>query len=312
MSRKKAEEEPEKKELSPEAAALVDRFVEYLLVERGLSPRTVDAYGADLTLYLHHLGSTPPDQARSGHIVAFAKKERERGVGPRSMARRRSAVRTFYKMCIQEGLAAIDPFEKLDSPKLWRSLPKTLSADDMTALLSVPEPETAGAMRDRAILEMLYGSGLRVSEVCDLKVSGVDFTVGFIRAIGKGSKERIIPLGNRAREALESWLTYGRGELAGHKRTDHLFLNRFGNRLSRQTVWKVVKEACRRAGLPEEASPHTLRHSFATHLLEGGADLRSLQMMLGHSDLSTTQIYTHVSRTRLRDLVKKHHPRGRA
>ena len=296
--------------LPEEATRLLDLFVEHLLVERGLSPRTVEAYAADLSLFFSSLGKLPPLEVKVAQIINFAKSERGRGVGPRSMARRQSALRTFYKMCAREGMLREDPLERMDSPKLWRSLPKSLGVEEMKALLDVPEPETPNGLRDRAILEVLYGSGLRVSEVCDLTLPSVDFNVGFMRVMGKGSKERVVPLGARARQALEAYLEYGRPALVAGKRTEALFLNRFGRRLSRQSVWKTVKEGCRRAGLPEDASPHTLRHSFATHLLEGGADLRALQMMLGHADLSTTQIYTHVSRSRLRDLVKKHHPRG--
>lgn len=298
----------------PESATrLLDRFVEHLLVERGLSPRTVDAYAVDLRNFLNFLivaRKTDHAAAKAADVIAYAKAERERGVTPRSTARRMSALRTFYKMCLRENEVKENPLERIESPKLWRNLPKTISAPDIEALLSVPEPDTPAGLRDGAILEVLYGSGLRVSEVCDLKTSSIDFTVGFIRTIGKGSKERIVPLGQSAKKAVEDYLEYARPALAGAKRVEFLFLNRFGKRLSRQSVWKVVKASLARAGLPPDASPHTLRHSFATHLLEGGADLRSLQMMLGHSDLSTTQIYTHVSRGRLAETVRKHHPRG--
>lgn len=294
-------------------ARLVDRFGEYLIVERGLSPRTVEAYTADLgnfLLFLDGLGSSF-DRAKAADVIAFARGERERGVSARSTARRVSALRTFYKMLQRDGDVSESPLERMESPKLWRTLPETLSAPDVSALLSVPDPDTPSAMRDRAILEILYSSGLRVSEACDLKLSSIDFNVGFIRTMGKGAKERVVPLGQTAKKAVEDYIEFARDGLSGGKRSDLLFLNRFGKRLSRQSVWKVVKAALARAGLPSDASPHTLRHSFASHLLEGGADLRSLQMMLGHSDLSTTQIYTHVSRGRLAETVRKHHPRGR-
>ena len=299
--------------LSPRSEQAVDLFVEYLLVERGLSARTVDAYRADLRAFLESLEKSGRDYgtgAKTADVIEFARVQREKGVGPRSLARKLSALRTFYKMCAREKLSDANPLERMDSPKLWRSLPKTLTAEGARRLVEVPDPDSPGGMRDRAMLEVLYGSGLRVSEVCDLKLSSVDFTVGFIRTLGKGSKERVVPLGKRAREAMEAYLLHGRPSLVARAKEDGFFLNRFGKRISRQSVWKIVKEASARAGLPPDTSPHTLRHSFATHLLEGGADLRSLQMMLGHSDLATTQIYTHVSRGRLRDLVRKHHPRG--
>lgn len=300
--------------LPPEDAALVDRFSDYLLVERGLSLRTAESYRGDLEaflLFLPSLGKSFSDEVKTAEIVAFAKAQRDNGVGPRSLARRFSALKTFYRMCLEEGLAKTNPFLKLDSPKLWETLPKTLTPSQAKALVEVEAHDTPAGLRDRALLEILYGSGLRVSEVCDLTLNSVDFNVGFIKAVGKGSKERIVPLGHSAKKALEEYLSFARPDLSGAANSDFLFLNRFGQRLSRQSVWKTVKASCLRAGIPANTSPHTLRHSFATHLLEGGADLRSLQMMLGHSDLSTTQIYTHVSKVHLKEMVKKHHPRGR-
>lgn len=304
------ENEPE---LSPEDARLVELFSEHLLVERGLSPKTAEAYRSDLSGFLKSLalsGKNFSGGVKTADIIEFARRERERNVGARSLARKMSALRTFYKMCIRERIVTEDPLERMDSPRLWRSLPKTLTADGAKKLVEVPEPDSPAGMRDRAILEILYGSGLRVSEVCDLKTSSVDFNVGFVKAVGKGSKERVVPLGKRAFEALRAYIDFGRPHFEPSSREDALFLNRFGKKISRQSLWKTVKAASLRAGLPPETSPHTLRHSFATHLLEGGADLRSLQMMLGHADLQTTQIYTHVSRGRLKDLVRKHHPRG--
>jgi integrase/recombinase XerD len=303
---------PSEEVLPEPSARLVDFLVEYLLVERGLSPHTVEAYARDVAAFARSLAAhgRTLDRAKGADVIAFIREERERGVAARSSARRISALRTFYRLLVREGRAAENPLERLDSPKLWRALPRTLTREQAQSLVEVSEPESAGGLRDRAILEILYGTGLRVSEVCDLTLDSLDFTVGFIRTMGKGSKERVVPLGNRARQALESYLEQGRTRLVGGRRSDFVFLNRFGGRLSRQSVWKIVKEACRRAGVSPDTSPHTLRHSFASHLLEGGADLRSLQMMLGHADLSTTQIYTHISRSHLRKLVREHHPRG--
>lgn len=291
---------------------LIDRLVEYLLVERGLSHHTVDAYARDVRLFSKHLSNTGKGlvKATAAQVVEFIRAERGRGIGARTVARRISALKTLYKLLMRDGLAKANPLERLDSPKLWQTLPRTLTAEQAKALVEVPEPDTPQGVRDRAILETLYGMGLRVSEVCGLKLSSLDFTVGFVRTLGKGSKERLVPMGGSAREAIEAYLETGRPALAKGRPGEFLFLNRFGKGLSRQSVWKLVKSSCTRAGLPESTSPHTLRHCFASHMLDAGADLRSLQMMLGHSDLSTTQIYTHVSRSKLREVVRNHHPRG--
>ncbi len=290
----------------------IDRLLEYLLVERGLSPNTVDAYARDVRLFAIHLAGTGGTiaAANGAGVVEFIRRERKRGIAARTVARRISALKTLYKVLLRDGTVKANPLERLDSPKLWRTLPRTLSEEEAKALVEVPDGDTPKGLRDRAILEVLYGMGLRVTEVCDLKLSGLDFSVGFVRTMGKGSKERLVPLGARAREAIEEYLASGRPAFAKGKPGEYLFLNRFGKRFSRQSVWKLVKSSCVRAGLPTDTSPHTLRHCFASHMLEAGADLRSLQMMLGHSDLSTTQIYTHVSRSKLREVVRLHHPRG--
>lgn len=294
------------------AASFIDPFLEHLLVERGLSAHTVEAYGRDLRAFDDFLAPSGValDAAAARDVIAFVKAGRDRELTARTVARRLSALRTFYRFCLRERRVTENPLERLDSPKLWRSLPRTLTRAEAEALVEVPDSAAPQGLRDRAILETLYAAGLRVSEICDLTLGGVDLNMGFLRTMGKGSKERVVPLGKRARDALDEYLKAGRPRLVGQARTDHVFLNRFGRRLSRQTVWKLVKGSCRRAGLPEDTSPHTLRHSFASHMLEGGADLRSLQMMLGHADLATTQIYTHISRGHLRSLVRKHHPRG--
>ncbi|TAL15687.1 site-specific tyrosine recombinase XerD [bacterium] len=293
---------------------LLDFFLNYLIVERSLSKNTVDAYARDLRAFFTALkksGNIPPEKAQARDVMDFLKSESLRGIEPRSMARRMSALRTFYKVLIREGITDKSPMERLESLRQWRSLPKTLTREQAEALVESPEGSTPKGLRDRAMLELLYGAGLRVSEICSLRIAGVELNAGFIRTMGKGSKERVVPIGKRAKEAIELYLAGGRPAFAKGKRaTDVLFLNRFGKAISRQSAWKLVKEGCRRAGIPGDTSPHTLRHSFASHLLEGGADLRSLQMMLGHADLSTTQIYTHLSRDHLRTMVKKHHPRG--
>lgn len=291
----------------------LDFFLEYLVVERGLSKATVEAYARDVNGFLSHLekrGVGDPAKATGADALEYMKAQRGRGCSSRTLARRLSALRTFYKALIREGRAETNPLERFDSPGMWKKLPVTLTREQAEALVEVDAAAGPGSLRDKAILEVLYSTGLRVSEISDLTFTQLDLNIGFLRPMGKGAKERLVPLGSRAKEALEEYLKHGRHLLAKKSKDKHVFLNRFGKRISRQSIWKLVKAASKRAGLPEGTSPHTLRHSFATHLLEGGADLRSLQMMLGHSDLSTTQVYTHVTRDRLKDMVRKHHPRG--
>jgi integrase/recombinase XerD len=288
-------------------------FLDHILVERGLSRNTVDAYGRDVGAFLAFLaGAGCPDPSRAGgrEVLGWLKAQRTQGLSPRTGARRVSALRSFYRFLVAEGLAPASPLARLESPKLWKTLPRTLSPEETRAVVETPRPDGPQGLRDRAILELLYASGLRVSEVSDLTLDRVELAAGYVRPVGKGSKERVVPVGGRALEALREYLEEGRPLLLKGRRNPHVFLNRFGRRLSRQSLWKLVKAASRAAGVSAETSPHTLRHSFATHLLEGGADLRSVQMMLGHADLATTQVYTHVTRKRLIELVRKHHPRG--
>ncbi len=290
----------------------IDLFLDHLLVEKGLSGHTVEAYARDLQAFCGHLEGRGlgPGEAAGRDVLAFLKAQRQRGLSPRTQSRRVSTLRGFYRFLVREKLVAASPMTRLESPRTWKTLPKTLTRDQARALVDLPRGQDPQGLRDRAILECLYATGLRVSEVSALTLDQVDLSVGYVRTVGKGSKERVVPVGTRAQEALGDYLENGRPLLLKGRRNAHVFLNRFGRRLSRQSIWKLVKASCRRAGIPEDTSPHTLRHSFASHLLEGGADLRSLQMMLGHADLATTQIYTHVTREHLRELVKKHHPRG--
>ncbi|GAB4269033.1 MAG: site-specific tyrosine recombinase XerD [Deferrisomatales bacterium] len=292
----------------------LDRFVDHLLVERGLARNTVDAYARDVAAFEAYLRTQGREAdlttATARDVLGFLKQQRSRGLSARTAARRISSLRGLYRFLLREGMAQGNPLARLESPRLWRTLPVTLSEEQARALVEVPAEPGPQGLRDRAILELLYATGLRVSEASGLTLDQLDLAVGYVRTVGKGSKERVVPLGRRAQETVTRYLEEGRPALLRGGRSPHVFLNRFGRRLSRQWVWKLVKAACRRAGVPEETSPHTLRHSFATHLLEGGADLRSVQMMLGHADLSTTQIYTHVTGKRLRELVRRHHPRG--
>ncbi|NOY45647.1 MAG: site-specific tyrosine recombinase XerD [Deltaproteobacteria bacterium] len=295
-------------------APWLDAFLDHLAVERGLSPRTVEAYARDLGRFQTFLEARGQDLtgAAGTDVVAFLRAEKRRGVSGRTLARRVSALRGFFRFLSREGAVLRDPTARLASPKAWRTLPHALSPQDAAALVEGPRGEDPLALRDRAILELLYGSGLRVSELCDLTLGFVDLSMGYVRVVGKGSKERVVPLGERAAEALGAYLDRARPRLLrGRKRCDAVFVSRLGRRMSRQSVWNLVKKRCLEAGVPPSTSPHTLRHSFATHLLEGGADLRSVQMMLGHADLATTQVYTHVTRRRLAELVRRHHPRSR-
>ena len=294
--------------------ALLDVFLDHLLVERGLSGNTLDAYGRDLRRFETFVSrrGVPLVAASGADVLAFLKQQRISGRSARTVARRLSSLRGFYRYLLRERIVAANPLARLESPRLWKTLPRMLTRQQAEALVQAPTADGEGprALRDRALLEVLYATGLRVSEVSNLRLSEIDLSVGYVRTVGKGAKERIVPMGSRAQETLAAYLELGRPRLCRGGASPHVFLNRFGRRLSRQSIWGLVKASCRRAGLPAETSPHTLRHSFATHLLEGGADLRSLQLMLGHADLATTQIYTHVTRERLRELVRKHHPRG--
>ncbi len=290
---------------------LLDLFFDHLLVEKGLAKNTLDAYGRDLRAFLA-TGPGPLAVVTGREVLAFLKAQRGRGLTARTVARRVSALRTFYRFLVREGLAVADPTARLEGQRLWQTLPRTLTRADAAALVGGAAPgDDPQGLRDRAILELLYGSGLRVSEVSALTLERLDLTVGYVRPLGKGTKERVVPVGRTAQEALAAYLDRGRPLLLKGRRNPAVFLNRSGRRLSRQSIWKLVKAACRRVGLPEDPSPHTLRHCFASHLLEGGADLRSVQLMLGHAELGTTQVYTHVGEQRLRDVVRTRHPRGR-
>jgi integrase/recombinase XerD len=215
----------------------------------------------------------------------------------------------FYKFLVRERILKTDPTGQLDSPKLWKKIPEVLTVNEVEALIRQPDSRTAQGIRDKAVLETLYATGMRVSELVNLKVDNVNFDVGFVRCIGKGNKERIIPLGSKAVGCIKKYLAAGRKKFLGRKESEYLFISRLGKKISRQSFWKLVRKYTRQARIKKTIKPHTLRHSFATHLLERGADLRSVQEMLGHSDISTTQIYTHVNKERLKAIHKMFHPR---
>lgn len=292
---------------------VVDRFLSHLAVERGLSRNTLDAYSRDLLRFLEFLEDkgirdlqwvSPPD------IQRFLVSLRSRPLSPRSVARHLASVRSFFRFLVRERHMPMNPTAPLQSPRLPRSLPKTLGHSEVEALLTQPAGEGPLELRDRAMLELIYATGMRVSELVGLDLPQVAFITGTVQVRGKGGKERVVPVGEYAMEAFRFYLDRGRPHLLKGRRTQAVFLNRSGRRLTRQGFWKILRSHARRAGVSGKVTPHMFRHSFATHLLEGGADLRAIQDMLGHADISTTQIYTHVVRSRLKEIHRKYHPRG--
>jgi integrase/recombinase XerD len=301
-------------------ATSVGRFIDYLSVERGLSRNTLDAYRRDLRRYGSYLaerGIDDPAEAGERDIAGFvahlSSSEYRPGQGyrPSSVARALAAVRSFHRFLVMEGEASADPAEGVARPRVPRNLPRPLSVEEVAALVAAPGDDGPVALRDRAILETLYGAGLRISELVALDVDDVDLDEGSVRAVGKGSKERIVPLGRYAVRALQAYLTRTRPSLTGPRSRGAMFLNRRGGRLTRQGCTNIIKATARRAGIRKRVTPHMLRHSFATHLLEGGADVRVVQELLGHASLATTQIYTLVTKDRLRDVYFTSHPRAR-
>jgi integrase/recombinase XerD len=296
--------------------ALIALFMNYIKVEKGLAANTLSAYDRDLRKFERfaekhglHLEALNRD-----HVVDFLGDLYRQGLDSRTVARHLVSIRNLFRFALAEGALSADPTLNLESPKVRRSLPSYLRMEDVDRLLNQPDPSTPQGLRDRAILEVLYSTGLRVSELVHLKVSDLEMRMGCLRCIGKGDKERLVPVGRKALAAVQAYLGKSRplllrGREAG-KTTPWLFVNRSGNRLSRVGIWRLLTAHGQRAGIRARLSPHKLRHSFATHLLERGADLRSVQLMLGHADISTTQIYTHVMEERLKQVYKAHHPRA--
>jgi integrase/recombinase XerD len=292
----------------------IDRFLDHLKVERNLSPHTLESYARDLRQLAEHLGKAgvgEVDGVTPAHLGAF-QLARSKSVASRSRARALSAFRGFFRFLRGERLLELDPTAALDGPRLERRLPRVFSVEEIDRLLAAPDRKTPRGLRDAAMIETLYATGLRVSELCRLDLAGLDLQHGFLRAMGKGRKERLVPLGQAAVELLGEWLERGRGAFvrARGRASDAVFLSRLGRAMTRQAFWQILGRYAREAGIKGPLSPHKLRHSFATHLLERGADLRAVQAMLGHADISTTQVYTQVSRARLLDLYKKFHPRA--
>ena len=289
---------------------LVHDFLEHLTVEKGLSENTIAAYQRDLGRYLRFLGTIRQEEVRESDVLSFLQHLSETGLSSRTQARSLAAVRGYHLYLMREGRAAADPTVNLETPRGWVRLPKTLTADEVESLLDQPDARTALGWRDKAMLELLYATGLRVSELVGIKVQDIELERGHVTVIGKGSKERVVPIGEAAADAVKEYLERGRPVLLRGKESEALFISSHRRQISRQMFWERIKLYARTAGITRNISPHTLRHSFATHLLDNGADLRAVQAMLGHADISTTQIYTHVSRERLRQVHEKHHPRG--
>ncbi len=291
---------------------LIDSFLDYLSVERGLAKNTIIAYREDLNIYLNFMikrGISALSKITKNDIIEFMLSEKDKGVSPTSISRRLAAIRMFHRFLARERVLKDDPTTLIDSPKLWKKVPDTLSLNEVEALISQPDPRFRQGARDKAILETLYATGMRVSESTDLKVNNVNLDIGFLRCIGKGNKERVIPLGKKAIHSINRYLEFSRPYFLKGKTSEFLFVNRSGNKLSRQSIWKLIKQYAKEAKIRKVIKVHTLRHSFATHLLERGADLRSVQEMLGHSNISTTQIYTHIDKERLKTIHKMFHPR---
>jgi integrase/recombinase XerD len=291
---------------------LIARFLDAVWMERGLSSNTLAAYRADLVALHRWLSARQVTLAQTGRadLMAFIAARVQGGSRPRSTARQLSSFRRFFRYLIRDGGLREDPTAQIAMPKIGRSLPRSLSEAEVEALLGAPVVSDPLGYRDRTMLEVLYATGLRVSELVSLKLGQVNMNQGVTRVLGKGNRERLIPLGEEAVRWLRAFVNGARNDILLDRSTDYLFPTRRGDRMTRQAFWHIIKRYARKAGVDRELSPHTLRHAFATHLLNHGADLRVVQMLLGHSDLSTTQIYTHVARERMKELHSQHHPRG--
>ncbi|HET9707432.1 MAG TPA: site-specific tyrosine recombinase XerD [Gemmatimonadales bacterium] len=291
----------------------LEQFRDYLALEAGHSKHTVESYLRDVQRFATHAtehGSKTPDDVTPAALREFVYALKDAGLAPSSIHRQISALRTYYRFLVGEGHARTNPTERLESPKRWRSLPTVLTVPEIDRLLAAPNPDEALGSRDRALLELGYATGGRVSELVGLKPSDLFFEEGIARLFGKGSKQRLVPVGRRALGAVALYARSVRPTLDKGRSKGVLFLNARGGPLTRVGAWGIIKNAARRAGLTKRVTPHTLRHTFATHLLEGGADLRAVQEMLGHADLVTTQLYTHVDRDYLRSVHRKFHPRA--
>ena len=298
--------------MASEMQAQIAGFLSYLRVERGLAQNTVEAYSRDLEKFQQFLQKSGWNFADAGPtgIRKFLLWLEQQELEGRTIARQIVSLRNFYRYLRRESLVPSNPTENLESPRIWKVLPKYLSLEEVEKLLAQPSAETPLEIRGRAMLEMLYGTGLRVSELASLRVADMNLEAGYVCTLGKGNKQRIVPVGRAAIAAVEKYCAGSRARLLGSGLSPYLFVSRRGSRLTRQGVWLLLSRYGKLAGIRKRITPHLLRHSFATHMLARGADLRSLQMMLGHSDISTTQIYTHVATARLQEVYQRHHPRA--
>ncbi len=300
-------------QLSLDQQQLIELFIDALWMERGLSDNTLAAYKADLaslSAWLYRQSSMGLLEANNRDLLDYLAYRVQQKTSSRSTARMLSSIRRFYRYQLREKCIVEDPTARIEAPKIGRSLPSALSESEVDALLDAPDTQRPNELRDRAMLEVMYASGLRVTELIGLQQSQINLRQGVARIFGKGSKERIVPLGEESIEWLQLYFSQARPSLAKGAASETLFISSRGTQVTRQTFWYAIKRYAQRAGISKKLSPHTLRHSFATHLLNNGADLRVVQMLLGHSDLSTTQIYTHIAKARLQALHAKHHPRG--
>jgi integrase/recombinase XerD len=292
--------------------AHIDQFLDYLLLERGLAKNTLSSYARDLNKFASFLGKRRIqsfENVKKSDITDFMLFQRDRGLSPNSIARGLAAMKVFFRFLAREGFLKNDIASVIETPKLWKHLPESLSPGEVDKLLAAPELRDWMGIRDKACLELMYATGFRVSELVNLNVQDVNLDLGVIKCVGKGSKERIVPLGKKAKAAVKRYIDKARPRLIKSNTKGGLFLSRLGRKMSRQMLWKIIKRYARKARVSKDIKPHTLRHSFATHLLERGADLRIVQELLGHSNISTTQIYTHINKERLKSIHRKFHPR---
>ena len=289
---------------------LLKRYLDYLMIEKGLARNTLESYERDLRRYLLFMKTKSPADITQSDVVSFMTWLSSSGISTPSAARNLAAIRGFHKFLMTDGIVNKDPTITIETPRGWKRLPKTLSSVDVESLINQPDTSTLIGKRDRAMLELLYATGLRVSELVGLRLPQINLERGFLSVMGKGSKERLVPMGEPAIHAIKKYISTSRPKMLGGRESDVLFISSQRRGITRQMFWERIKLYTLKAGIRTNISPHTLRHSFATHLLDNGADLRAVQAMLGHSDISTTQIYTHVSRERLRKIHEKYHPRG--
>jgi integrase/recombinase XerD len=292
----------------------IDEFADYLTVERRLSLNSVEAYRLDLYSFLSHMQQKGIDdllRVKEKDINSYLLSLRNRKMANSTVSRHLVSIKSFYRFLSDNEYLELNPAEKIESARPWKKIPSFLTLAEVDELLKQPNRQDPMGIRDSAMLSLLYATGLRVSELISVKLSDINLEFGYVRSFGKGSKERLVPIGKDAQKNIEDYLVRGRSAIMGEAESDFLFVNRFGEKMSRQWFWTMIKKYAQKANISKKISPHTLRHSFATHLLERGADLRAVQEMLGHSDISTTQIYTHVMGEKLKEIYKKYHPRGK-